>query len=106
MEGITMCYFVNSSDNSLGGLKGGLGSLPRREFFEKLNSNRPNLKCGANLPIYNTMGELLAVRCNCDRKVYHPIAEDRVIWWKIITPRNLLRLRQLSVGKALAILQE
>lgn len=101
-----MCYFVNSSDHSLSGLNGGLDSLPRRELFEKLNSQRLNVKCGANLLIYNTIGELLAVRCNCGKKVYHPIAEDKVVWWKIITPRNLLRLRQLSVGKALAILQE
>jgi len=103
-----MCYFVNSGETSLGELNGNgeLDLLPRREFFEKLNSDRPNMECGANLPIYNIMDELLAVRCNCGKKVYHPVAEGKVVWWKIITPRNLLTLRQFSLGKALAILQE
>lgn len=102
---MTMYYFADSSDNSLSGLNGELDSLSRRELFSELNSHRSDLKCGANSLIYNTIGELIAVRCNCGKKVYHPIAENKVIWWKIITPRNLLILRQFSVGKGLSMME-
>ena len=98
-----MTYFFDSSSILI---MEDFGSLSRRNFFEKINSQRLSTKCGANLPIYNKDDKLIAIRCNCGKKAYHLIVEGEVVWGEIISPKKMQTLRQLSLDKALPTTQD
>ena len=83
-----------------------LDLLTRRQLFRKFNLQpRSNIKCSVNNPCFNNDGKLLAMRCNCGNKVYHPVIGDVIIWDQIISPKTLATLKKLPINKALSILQ-
>ncbi len=84
-----------------------LNTLTRRQLFEYLNSQRPeNSKCAANRPYFNNAGELIAVRCNCGKKVYHPIYGVIVDWNNKPSPSMMSKVRNLKVEAALWLFEE
>lgn len=75
------------------------------ELFNLLNSTRHS-NHSINKVCLNNEDKIFVGRCNCGKKIYHPILGDEVIWGLIISPKNLALLRMVTFEKAALILQD
>lgn len=69
-----------------------------RAIFRVLNGNlqRPRGHA-ANKILRNARGEVIAVRCNCGKKVYHPATEGKVFWYSFFTRKEISMFRSKNV---------
>lgn len=73
-------------------------TLRRIEMFTMLNSTR-TANHAANGIRENEEGKIFATRCNCGKKVYHPILCDGVIWGQVIPPKKLQILKKKNFNE-------
>jgi len=64
--------------------------------FRRLNQTRHGSH-SANKIIRNDTGEIIAIRCNCGEKIYHPVLGDKVFWNSVFLPKQLSLFRRTSL---------
>ncbi|HEY5588176.1 MAG TPA: hypothetical protein VIK86_04370 [Candidatus Paceibacterota bacterium] len=78
-----------------------------RPLFRDFNSQkRENPKCSANKICWNNENEVMAIKCNCNKKTYHPIFDGKVDWNYIISANNISGLKKLSIEKLRWIIED
>ncbi len=80
-----------------------------RVIFRAINSDvmKPK-KCAANKIITNASGEVIAVRCNCGKKTYHPAIEGKAFWYNLFSKKQirLFRTKNIKTEKLLTITED
>jgi hypothetical protein len=78
-----------------------------RKFFRDFNSDlKENPKCSANKICRNNENEIMAVKCNCCKKTYHPVFNGKVNWKCNISAKNIMSLKKISIEKLRWILED
>jgi len=70
------------------------------ELFKVLNSTKHS-NHSANKICRDNNGNIIAVRCNCRRKIYHPIINNKVSWKQEIIGKNIPILKKLGLENGL-----
>ncbi len=73
--------------------------------FKEINFDRP-LGHSANKICWDRGGEqIIAIRCNCDKRTYHPIINGKVFWDLSVKKKNGISLEK-GIHQALLIAEE
>lgn len=92
-----MIYFVDSICD-VAQVKELKNVSPDRAVFRILNSDIKKPKChAANKILRNAKGDVIAVRCNCGKKTYHPATEEKVFWHSFFTRKEIRMFRSKSI---------
>lgn len=91
-----MTYFVDSICGTKNNLN--VPKLSERVIFRKLNleTEKPEGH-SANKILRNSSGEVIAISCNCGKKIYHPATEDKVFWYSFFTKKELRMFREKNI---------
>ena len=65
-------------------------------LFRTLNSTKHE-NHSANKICRSNDGKLIAVRCNCDKRIYHPIMDNKVYWEENILAQNISFLKKFGL---------
>ena len=78
-----------------------------RQLFRDFNSQiKKGPKCSANKICWNNENEVMAVKCNCSKKTYHPVF-DGVVDWDYKIPANIISgLKKISIEKLRWIIED
>ena len=78
-----------------------------RSLFRDFNSQyKKDPKCSANKICRNNENEVMAVKCNCNKKTYHPVFGGVVDWGYKIQAKNIPGLKKLSIEKLRWIIED
>ena len=99
-----MIYFADSfgNENSTESVENS-----NRQLFRVFNSQmRINPKCSANKICWNNENEIIAVKCNCNKKTYHPVFEGIVDWGYKIPANTISGLKKIPIEKLRWIIED
>jgi len=99
-----MTYFADS----IGGLIPIeiIGDLNRTLFRDFNSQYKKGPKCSANKICRNNENEVMAVKCNCCKKTYHPVINGVVDWQYRISANNISGLKKISIEKLSWIIED